>query len=253
MDQLTQYAWIGVLLFSRLGAVLMLAPGWGEQATPTTIRLAAALLATMALAAGLAPSAPPLPGNIAEAVPLIFMEVVTGLILGAGVRLLMSATQVAGAIVGMGTSLSFAQQVDPIVNQQSALFSSFLSLIAVVLVMSIGLHRVMIAAAAESYAVFPPGGLPPLGDVSMFFIDTVSNAFRLGVQIAAPVLVFSIIFNASLGMASRLIPQVQMFLVAMPMTVMLGTAVFALGLGGGLMVWLSAMETQANYFIGGQN
>ena len=67
------------------------------------------------------------------------------------------------------------------------------------------------------------------------------------------VLVFSIIFNASLGMASRLIPQVQMFLVAMPMTVMLGTAVFALGLGGGLMVWLSAMETQANYFIGGQN
>lgn len=249
MEQLTQYAWIGALLFARLGAVLMLAPGWGEQATPTTIRLSAALLATMALAAGLAPVAPPLPANLGAAVPLIFMEVVTGLILGAGVRLLMSAAQTAGAIVGMGTSLSFAQQVDPIANQQSALFSAFLSLISVVLVLAAGLHRVMISAAAESYELFPPGGMPPWGDVSMYFIDTVANAFRLGVQIAAPVIVFSMLFNASLGMASRLIPQVQMFLVAMPMTVMFGTAVFALGLGGGLMVWLEAMEAQANYFV----
>ncbi len=250
MEQLTQYAWIGALLFARLGAVLMIAPGWGEQATPAPLRLAAALLVTMALASSLAPSAPPLPSGVGDIIPLVFMEVVTGLILGAGARLLMSAVQTAGAIVGMGTSLSFAQQVDPIANQQSALFSSFLSLTAIVLVMSAGLHRVMLSAAAESYQLFPPGGLPPLGDVSMYFVDTVATAFRLGVQIAAPVIVFSILFNASLGMASRLIPQVQMFLVAMPMTVMLGTAVFALGFGGGLMVWLEAMDGQVNYFVG---
>jgi flagellar biosynthetic protein FliR len=75
-------------------------------------------------------------------------------------------------------------------------------------------------------------------------IDAVSNSFRLGIQIAAPVLIFSLIFNIALGLVSRLIPQVQVFMTALPLSVTLGLAVIALGLGGGMMVWLEAMETQ---------
>ena len=78
-------------------------------------------------------------------------------------------------------------------------------------------------------------------------IDAVANAFRLGIQIAAPVLVFSLIFNMALGLVSRLIPQIQVFLIAMPLSVLLGVAVIALGLGGGLMVWLDEMERQARF------
>lgn len=248
MDWISQYAWIGALLFARLGAVLMIAPGWGEQATPATMRLGVAVLVTATLAPTLAGNAPPMPAQITGAIPMILTEVIIGLILGLGARLMMSALQVAGATVGLASGLGFAQQVDPIASQPAAIFSGFFSLMGVVLIMSAGLHRVMIEAAADSYTLFPPGAFPPIGDASTFVIDAVSNSFRLGIQIAAPVLIFSLIFNVALGLVSRLIPQVQIFMTAMPLSVMLGLAVTALGLGGGLMVWLQEMDRQMHMF-----
>ena len=248
MDWLTQYAWIGMLLFSRLGAVLMVAPVWGEQAMPPMMRLGMALLVTATLAPALAGSAPQAPADIIMAIPLIIFEIVIGLILGLGARLMMSALQVAGATVGLASGLGFAQQVDPIASQPAAIFSGFFSLMGLLLIMSAGLHRVMLEAAADSYQIFPPGAFPPIGDASSFMIDAVSNSFRLGIQIAAPVLIFSLIFNIALGMVSRLIPQVQVFMTAMPLSIILSLAVIALGLGGGLMIWLEAMETQMRVF-----
>jgi flagellar biosynthetic protein FliR len=168
--------------------------------------------------------------------------------LGGGARLMMSALQVAGATVGIASGLGFAQQVDPIASQPAAIFSGFFSLMGVVLVMSAGLHRIMIQAAADSYSIFPAGSFPPIGDATTFVIDAVANAFRLGIQIAAPVLIFSLIFNISLGLVSRLLPQIQVFMIAMPLSVLLGVAVTALGLGGGMMVWLDEMERQARFF-----
>lgn len=244
MDWLNQYAWIGALLFARLGAVLMVAPVWGEQAVPMTFRLGLAVLVTATLAPTVAANAPPLPGNIINAIPLIINEIIIGLIMGLGARLMMSALQVAGATAGIASGLGFAQQIDPIASQPAAIFSGFFSLLGLVLIMSVGLHRVMIEAAADSYIMFPPGAFPPIGDATQFVIDAVSNSFRLGIQIAAPVLIFSLIFNIALGLVSRLIPQVQVFMTALPLSVTLGLAVIALGLGGGMMVWLEAMETQ---------
>jgi flagellar biosynthesis protein FliR len=251
LDWLNQYAWIGALLFARLGAVMMLAPGWGEQTVPATMRLAAAVLATAALAPTLAINAPPIPANAGAAIPLIATEIMIGLMLGGGARLLMSALQVAGATAGIASGLGFAQQLDPVASQPAAIFSGFFSLMGVVLVMAAGLHRIMIEAAADSYALFPPGAFPPVGDATTFVIDAVANAFRLGIQIAAPVLVFSLIFNIALGLVSRLIPQIQIFLIAMPLSVLLGVAVIALGLGGGMMVWLDEMERQARFLTNG--
>lgn len=248
MDQLSQYVWIGALLFARMGAVMMIAPGWGEASVPATFRLAAALLATAALAPTLAGIAPPQPASPGGMIGPIAMEALTGLLLGIGGRIMFSAVQVAGAIAGITSGLGFAQQVDPTMNQQAAVFSAFFSLLGVVLVMAAGLHEVTIKAAAESYSVLPPGALPPIGDAVEFATGLVSTSFSLGLQITAPVVVFSLIFNLALGFASRLVPQVQMYMVAAPLMVVASIAVIAIGLGGGLMVWLDEMERQARFF-----
>lgn len=249
MDWLSTYVWVGSLLFVRIGTVLMLAPGWGEAVTPATIRLSAALLVTAALAPGLAAAAPPQPAGISGMAPLILSEFLIGLTLGAAARIMMSAPQVAGAVVGLASGLGFAQQLDPVANQQGAIFATFFSLIGVVLIMSAGLHRLTIEAAAESYRLFPPGAPPLLPDAMTWALDATADAFRLGIQIAAPVLVFSIIFNIALGFVSRLIPTLQVFLIGQPLSVWLGVAVTMAGLGGGLMVWLTEMERQTSYFL----
>jgi flagellar biosynthesis protein FliR len=251
LDWIEQYVWIGALLFTRIGAVLMLAPGWGEVSVPATIRLAAALLATAALAPALAGQAPPPPGDVFAAAPMIASEAAVGIVLASGVRVMMGALQVAGATVGLASGLAFAQQVDPAMGQPSAVFSAFFSLTGLVLVMAAGLHRVMLEAAAASYQVFPPGEIPMLGDAAQHMIAAVSESFKLGIQIAAPVLVFSFAFNLALGLASRLTPQVQMFMVAQPAAVLGSVAILAIGFSGGLMVWLEAVERNVRYFAPG--
>jgi flagellar biosynthetic protein FliR len=240
---------VGALLFARLGAVLMLAPGWGEQMVPATLRLAAAVLVTASLAPSLIGHVPNPPAQIAAGIPLIVSEILIGLILGGGARLMMSAVQVAGATAGLASGLGFAQQIDPVASQQAAIFSGFFSLLGVVLIMAAGLHRVMIQAAADSYTVFPPGGVPPVGPASEYIIGAVSAAFRLGIQIAAPVLIFSLLFNASLAVVARLMPQLQVFMLAMPLSVLLGLAVTAIGLGGGMMAWLNEMERETRFLV----
>ena len=75
------------LFFARLGAVLMLAPGWGEQVAPASMRLGVAVLVTAVLAPSLASHAPAMPRDIINAIPMILTEVITGLILGMGARL----------------------------------------------------------------------------------------------------------------------------------------------------------------------
>ena len=160
----------------------------------------------------------------------------------------MSALQVGGAVTGLASGLGFAQQIDPSMGQQSAIFSAFFSMTGLLLIMATGLHRMMLEAAAASYAVFPAGQFPLMGDAVEHVVGAVSEAFKLGIQISAPVLLFSFIFNLALGLATRLVPQVQMYMVAQPAAVLGSVAVLALGFGGGLMVWLDAMERHISYF-----
>ena len=79
MDWLNQYAWIGALLFARLGSVMMIAPAWGEQTTPPMMRLGVAVLITATLAPSLAGSAPPMPADVISAIPMMITEIITGL------------------------------------------------------------------------------------------------------------------------------------------------------------------------------
>ena len=247
MEFLSAYAWTGALVFARVGAVLMLAPGWGENAIPTNFRLTAALLAAGVLAPNLGGSLPGLPENALEIVTLVVGEILIGIMFGAGARLMMSALQVAGQVIGMQSGLGFAQQMDPTVGQSGALVGVFLSMTAIVLIFAAGIHRLMLQAAADSYQIFPPGAPLPMGDAAMWGLGAVSSAFKLGLQIAAPIIIFALIFNLAIGLVSRLIPQVQIFFIAMPSQIMIGLSIFALAMGGGLLVWISALERYVRF------
>ena len=234
-------------MFARVGAVLMLAPGWGENAIPARFRLTAALMAAGVLAPNLGSSLPALPDHSLQAVTLIISEILIGIMFGAGARLLMSALQVAGQVIGMQSGLGIAQQMDPTIGQSGAIIGVFLSMMAIVLIFATGIHRLMLQAAADSYQVFPPGQALPMGDAAMWGLSAVSNAFKLGLQIAAPVIMFALIFNLAIGLVSRLIPQVQIFFIAMPSQIMIGLSIFALAMGGGLLVWIDALERYARF------
>ena len=113
------------------------------------------------------------------------------------------------------------------------MIGNFLTLLGITLVFVLDLHHLVLAAIYDSYTYFPTTGSLMLEDVAMMATDVVASAFVVGVQMSAPFIVFGLVFYLGLGLLSRLMPQLQVFFIAMPANVSIGLIL--------LMVLLSAM------------
>ncbi len=236
ISYLPQAGFLFILLFSRIGTIIMLLPAFGDASVPARIRL----LFAVALSFLFFPLAQgfygPSPEGMGTLLPLMGGEIATGLLIGGIARLFMSALQVAGTAMSFQMGLSYAQSFDPTQGIQGAILGSFLSVVAVTLIMVTNLHHMFLKAVKDSYVLFKPGAIPDLGVFAQLAINTIADSFLLGVQITAPFLVFGLIFYLGIGILSRLMPQVQIFFVAMPANILLGLILLMLLLSS-LMIW----------------
>ena len=226
------------LVFTRLGSILMLMPGVGEAFVPPRIRLALALLISMALAPVVQPALAAVPPSLGDVGGQLIGELVIGLMLGALMRMLISALAVMGEVISIQTTLAFAQTSNPLQAQPGAALSSFLTLLGTVLIFATNLHHMFFAAIVRSYTLFAPGKPIHLGDAATLAIHTMGELFTLGVQLSAPVVVFSLVLQVATGLVGRVMPQFQIFFASTPLAVLLGLSIFTLSLGGAMMVWL---------------
>jgi flagellar biosynthetic protein FliR len=226
-----QQLFAGALVFARIAAMIMTMPGLGDTPAPSRVRLSFALLMCLVVTPVIYPSLPVIPLTVGELTWDVVREALIGLAIGAILRAFLAAMAVAGEVISISTTLSFAQTANPTLGQQNTTLASFLSLMAAVLIMATDLHHLFIAAMVRSYSLFPFGHPPPVGDFTQLAIRTTGDAFLLGVQLAAPVLAFSLIFNLATGLVGRAMPQFQIFFAAAPLQVLLGLSLFALSLG----------------------
>jgi flagellar biosynthetic protein FliR len=173
--------------------------------------------------------------------PVLIMlgqELLIGAVLGLIARLTVSALQVAGLVLANQVGLGFVTAVDPTQGQQGVLVGNFLTVLGVTLIFATDLHHLVIAALNDSYTLFRPGEMPVIGDVAGVITATAASAFRIGVQLAAPFLVFGLLFNLGLGVLSRLMPQMQVYFVGMPLSIMVGFLILLLVLGAMMTAFL---------------
>lgn len=235
------------LVFSRIGAMVMLVPGLGDASVPPRIRLAFALLMSVLLTPLVAHNVV-VPATVGGGTGALIRETLIGLMMGSILRLFLMSLTTAGEVVSIQTTLGFAQTANPAQAAPSTTISTFLAMIGTVLVMSTNLHHLFFAAMFNSYKLFPFGHPLMVGDSVTLAVQTVAGAFALGIQLAAPVIVFSIVFNVAAGLVGRAMPQFQIFFVATPLSVMLGLSVFALSLGVIGMVWTSRFRDLLEVF-----
>jgi flagellar biosynthetic protein FliR len=232
-----------MLVFARIGTMVMLLPGLGELSVPVRVRLTVALL----LAALLVPlhrDAYVLDlKSFGPVAVMLVEEIVIGGVLGVTARLTISALQVAGSVVAQQLGLGFVTAVDPTQGQQGLIVGNFLTMLGLTLVFAVDLHHLVIAALNDSYTLFKPGELPIVGDVAALTTRTVANAFRIGIQLSAPFLVFGLLFNLGLGVLSRLMPQMQVFFVGVPLSILVGFLILILVLGAMMVTFLGSVET----------
>ena len=242
--------WATALMFSRVGAMLMLLPGFGEPSIPARIRLSFALILAVALAPGLAARMPEAPASAWAASGLILSESLIGIMLGGAARLLVSALGTAGQIMGLEIGIAFAQTADPTQNQSGQIMAVFLSLMGVAMIFATGLDHMFIAGIVGSYDLIAPGGKVPLADGANLALEATSLSFRIGFQIAMPVIAAGLVFRVGMAVLSRLIPQIQVFFVVMPLQLLGGFAVIAFGLSAGMLVWLDSLHSYARWMHG---
>lgn len=224
---LPAYAAAFMLVFARIGAMVMLMPALGEVNIPVRIKLAIAVLLSMIL---LPLHRAAIQVDLQTIAPLtvqIVQEIFIGIVLGATARVTLSALQVAGSVIAQQLGLGFVTAVDPTQGQQGLLIGNFLTLLGVTVLFATDSHYLVIEALNQSYAIFAPGQLMPSGDVADLAVRAFSGAFKIGIQLAAPFLVFGLVFNIGLGVLARLMPQMQVYFVGVPLSIIIGFLILA--------------------------
>lgn len=241
-DFLPQEVFGFFLIFTRLGAMVMVLPALGETSIPQRARLFLALSISLIIYTLVRDVIPVMPVSPIALGVLLVCEVLVGVMLGFSIRLLVSALHIAGTVIAMQSGLAMAQAFDPAQGGQSSLVATFLTLLGVTMVFIADLHHLMISAMYNSYNLFPIGGEIVVGDFAELISNTVANSFKLGLQIAAPVIVYALVFNAGLGVVARLVPQLQVFFVAMPINILMGFLIMMVVLGAAMTWYLDYME-----------
>ncbi|MGL5117070.1 MAG: flagellar biosynthetic protein FliR [Beijerinckiaceae bacterium] len=228
-----------MIVFARIGALVMLMPGIGDRAIPVRMRLSFALLLSLLMTPLVADRLPPLSGGPEPLIRLALIELLIGVMLGTTVRMTLSAMQLAGTVIAQQMGLSFSATIDPTAGVQNPTIATFLVLVATAMIFALDLHHLSIRGMHDSYMLMRPGEPPTTGDAAQFVVQTFVAAFRIGIQISAPFLVFAIVFNLGLGVLSRLMPQLQIFFLAMPATIIIGTLILIAALGVMMNVYLA--------------
>lgn len=240
-----------ILTFVRIGSAVTIMPGVGDSFTPANIRLYIALGLSLVLAPLVAPHLPnPVP-TTAVLFVMITMEFIIGLFIGTVARVFIAALDTAGMVISMASGLGNAQLFNPAFSGQGSLIGAMLSVTGVVLLFATNMHHLLFFGLMESYEMFPVGTIPDTGSMAEVMARAISASFMIGVQIAMPFMVISMMVYIGMGVLTRLMPQIQVFLLALPLQIMLSLLTLALVISAGMLFWLGRFESGMLFFFGG--
>lgn len=238
-----------LLTFARIGTAMMIMPGLGDTFIPERLRLHMALGLTLVFF--------PLvmnymPANLATGsmlIPLVISEVVIGLLIGTVARIFMMALDTAGMVISMQSGLANAQVFNPALASQGSIIGAFLTVTGIVFIFASNMHHFLITGVIESYKQFPMGQMPHSGSMAELISHAVNASFKVGVQISAPFLVMTLLMYVGMGVLSRLMPQVQVFLIILPVQIYISIMLLSLMLMAMFYYWIGHFESALLFFF----
>lgn len=224
---LPRNAFAFALILSRVGAALMLMPGFGMSEIPARVRAGLALFLSLILLPLLAPRLPAPPTDAAATLRLVAGELAAGLWLGFFLQTLALALPVAGEVISLMSGLSSVIVPDRDFNGEGPGLSRAFGLIIAILVFATDLHALLLSALVGSYDLIPPGEGLPAADSAASLLGVAGESFRLALRLAAPFLFAGLLWQAGLALAGRVIRQIPFYFIAMPAQIMGGLVLLA--------------------------
>jgi flagellar biosynthetic protein FliR len=240
-----------LMIFCRIGSMMMVVPGFSEVYVPTQVRLLFSLLFSLILTPLLEAQMPPVPTNVPVMMLMITGEILIGVFYGLVVRMIFSAMQVAGTIIAAQSSLALSAVFDASQGGQSTIVSNFLSLAALVCFFALNLHHLLIGGIVDSYNLMPAGVFPLVADMNHLLVRQMADAFMIGVALSGPHLAFSLVFYLLGGMLTRLMPNFQIFFVMLPPQILLSFLLLIIGISTMMLFYMRYIEDALMAVIGG--
>ncbi|MEM8935843.1 MAG: flagellar biosynthetic protein FliR [Pseudomonadota bacterium] len=240
---------VSIGVFARISALAFFLPGLGERSVPMRIRLAAALGIALILTPFVNGLGPVAPTNISSLTLVIAAESVAGAIIGFSIRIAVYAIQIAGSMAAQ--TLSLSQLFAGIDDTPEPPIGAVLTLAAITLAVSAGLHFQAVKALAASYSVMPFGQFPGASDTGAWAVDRVAFAFSTAFTLALPFVVLGFVYNLAIGAANRAMPQLLVAFVGAPAITLGGFALLALAAPVILTTWMDLVDGLIETLIGG--
>jgi flagellar biosynthetic protein FliR len=226
-SQLSQ--WYGSIFWplTRILALFAWAPVLSHTSIPIRAKVGIALAITLAIAPVV--SSPPI-GGLLEAHGFVQLahNILVGLALGFAVRIVFVGIELAGQLIGLQIGLSFAAYFNPDTGESENVVSNFMSMLVLLMFLAIDGHLMLLSALAESFRVFPAagGGSVPIEPLTL--VRAASDIFAIALTICLPILAVMLLVNVVLGVMARVAPQLNLFAVGFPLTILAGLAALAL-------------------------
>lgn len=218
------------MCLARIAGFLGAMPVFSGQQAPARVKAGLAFTTTIILCPLMQESVPLISFTPASFIVFIGSEVLIGMLVGLMARLIFTAVEYGGTVIGFQMGFAAANVFDPQNQRQISLVSQFQNVFAIFIFLAIGGHHMFLRAAVESYAILPPGGINLSGEAIPYLMTLSSRMFSLGVQFSAPVLAVLLLSGLILGILARTFPQGNVFLLSFPLNIGISFTVIGLTL-----------------------
>lgn len=216
-------AWYGAVFWPlvRVLALFAAAPMLSHRAVPLRIKVGLGVMIALVLVPAV-PSPPITDVMTAAGFTLLVHNIMIGVLIGFTVRLIFAALEIAGELIGLQMGLSFAGFFSPATGQTQNAVGSLMSLLALLMFVAIDGHLLLIHALARSFTLFPLGAeaVTPLSPQRLVLLG--GEMFSIALTIALPFLAVMLLTNVVLGVLARIAPQLNVFAVGFPLTILVG-------------------------------
>lgn len=218
------------LVFLRVSIILVILPLFDSRSIPPMLKAGLALAVSILVFPLLNVKQMPL---ITEAIPFglgVVTELILGFAIGLSVRLIFAGIQLAGQLAGYQMGFGIVNVMDPLNHAQVSIMAHLSYLIAILIFLSVNAHHWFLYAMADSFQVIPPMEFHIAGTLTGQMVDLAAEMFTIAIKISAPIMVVLLLTSVALGVVSRTVPQMNIFIVAFPLKIFVGIIFFILTL-----------------------
>jgi flagellar biosynthesis protein FliR len=232
VEELFQSLQANALLFGlmlvRIAAMFATAPVLGSRVIPVRVRVGLGVVLALSALPMVADGAPPMPESTVAFALLAGKELLVGLVIGLVAQMLFAAVQLAGSFIDVGAGFAIATTIDPVNNTNLTVLGRAYNMIATAAFLAIGGHLFLMQAIVASFSLIPPWTMPRIPVFVEGVLLRSDEMFVIAMQIAAPLMAALLITDVALGIMSRAAPQMNVFIVGLPVKIgvaLIGTAV----------------------------